>query len=93
MNVEAADRMCEAGTVLVRPVPPPPRPTRRNPLFDALPAPALAVAVAATVHALGAGAGRSHRLVDGVGRARTGSDTRPGAVVPALLVTLFRRAP
>ncbi|WP_405625465.1 histidine kinase [Streptomyces sp. NBC_00016] len=86
MNVEAAGRIREAGAALVRPVAPLPRPTRRNLLFDALLA--LVLAVAATVYALSAGVGRSYLLVDGVERARTGADTWPGAVVPALLVTL-----
>lgn len=86
MNVGAAGRIREAVTALVRPVAPPPRPTRRNLLFDALLA--LVLAVVGTVHALGAGVGRSYLLVDGVERARTGADTWPGAVVPALLVTL-----
>ncbi|MFF1442169.1 sensor histidine kinase [Streptomyces sp. NPDC058295] len=86
MNAEAADRIREAGTALVRPVAPPPRPTRRNLLFDALLA--LVLAVAGTLYAVDAGVGRSYLLVDGVERARTGADTWPGAVLPALLVTL-----
>ncbi|KPI30662.1 integral membrane sensor signal transduction histidine kinase [Actinobacteria bacterium OV320] len=86
MNVEAVGRIREAGTALVRPVAPLPRPTRRNLLFDALLA--LVLAVAATVYALSAGVGRSYLLVDGMARVRTGADTWAGAVVPALLVTL-----
>ncbi|MFI5475554.1 sensor histidine kinase [Streptomyces cacaoi] len=86
MNVEAVGRIRAAGTALVRPVAPLPRPTRRNLLFDALLAPALAVA--GILYALSAGVGRSYLLVDGVERARTGADTWLGAVVPVLLVTL-----
>ncbi|MET8164512.1 histidine kinase [Streptomyces sp. NPDC005329] len=86
MNVEAAGLMGAAGAAPVRPAVPPPRPTRRNLLFDALLA--LALAVAATAYAVSAGVGRSYLLVEGVERARTGADTWPGAVVPALLVTL-----
>ncbi|MFH0177068.1 sensor histidine kinase [Streptomyces cacaoi] len=86
MNVEAVGRIRAAGTALVRPVAPLPRPTRRNLLFDALLAPALAVA--GILYALSAGVGRSYLLVDGVERARTGADTWLGAVAPVLLVTL-----
>ncbi|MEU5595592.1 histidine kinase [Streptomyces sp. NPDC020298] len=63
-----------------------PRLTRRTALFDA--ALALALAVAATDYALGAGVGRSYVVVDGVLRARTGADSWAGAVGPALLATL-----